>query len=147
MMAARTSERVKLEGFAELDRALRLLPEKMQKAPIRSSMRKVGDKLAADMRSRVARSRVHSKHIGDAIEIRGIKQKVANAVGLAIGPTRAFFYGFFIEKGTSRHAAQPWARPAFDAWAPTALRELRVILWKRIQSAARRLAKKAGRGR
>jgi hypothetical protein len=143
-MAQRT--RVELQGFEEFDRALRDLPAKMQKSVIRSGMRGIAKQLQEGMSDRVARSKVHDEHLGDAIEIRGIKQKVPNAVGLAVGPIRKRFYGWFLEKGTSRIAAQPWARPAFDAWQKTALEELRRLLWKRVQSAARRLAKRRAKG-
>lgn len=140
-MPARTRERVTLHGFEDIDRVLRELPKKMQKSAVRSGLRKIANGLRGDMKSNVARSRV-PPHIGDGIEVRGIKQKTDQSVGLAIGPTRKFFYGWHIEKGTSRTGAQPWARPAFDGWSKGALKELRVVLWKRVQSAARRLAKK-----
>jgi hypothetical protein len=132
---------VKLLGFEDVDRALRELPKKMQKSAVRSGMRKIANDLRADMQSRVARSKV-PPHIADGIEVRGIKQKSDQSVGLAIGPIRKFFYGWHIEKGTSKTGAQPWARPAFEGWSKGALKELRVVLWKRVQSAARRLAKR-----
>lgn len=140
------SQRVRVDGFKELDRALRELPTKMQKTAVRSAMRKTAQRLAEDMGRRLPRSRVHRRHIAEGVEVRGVKQKVAQAVGLQVGPVRRFFYGWYLEKGTSRMAAQPWARPAFAAWARPALEELKIILWKRVRSAAKRLAKRRARG-
>jgi HK97 gp10 family phage protein len=41
---------------------------------------------------------------------------------VAVGPSRAFFYGIYQEEGTSRHGAQPFLRPALDGESGAAIR-------------------------
>lgn len=139
-----SSTRVELLGFSEIEVALRELPKKVQKTTARSALRKAALPLKADMESRVRRSKV-PPHIAENIVIKSAKDERFN-VTLAVGPTRKFFYGFWIEKGTPTLAAQPWARPAFDGWAPSALEILGAAFWKRIESAAKRVAKRKAKG-
>lgn len=49
--------------------------------------------------------------------------------GVAVGPEKPFYYGFYQEFGTVRHGAQPFARPAFDSEGGGALGKLAASLW------------------
>lgn len=46
--------------------------------------------------------------------------KAASRRSLLVGPSKRGFYGFFLEFGTSKMAARPWARSACDAATPEA---------------------------
>lgn len=48
---------------------------------------------------------------------------------VAVGPAKGTFYGTQQEFGNKRHAAQPFARPAFDENAQRSLRILADELW------------------
>ena len=49
---------------------------------------------------------------------------------VAVGPSRGFFYGKFLEFGTVKMSARPFMRPAFDRDAPKGLRILADSLWR-----------------
>jgi HK97 gp10 family phage protein len=55
-----------------------------------------------------------------------------NEQGVAVGPTKAGFYGSFQEFGTAHHAAQPFARPAFDLTAQQSLQILVAVMWREL---------------
>ena len=55
--------------------------------------------------------------------------RVGEEAAIAIGPTKNFFYGLFQEEGTSRHGAQPFARPALDATQQEALGIVGATIW------------------
>ncbi len=135
--------RVRLQGFKELASALQALPRTVEKTTARAALRDAAKPLRAGMAQRAARSNV-APHLADNIIVRSVRDKQAR-VSIAVGPAKRFFYGYFLEKGTSKMAAQPWARPAHDEWRPSGLELLRAGFWKRIQLSARRLARKAAR--
>ena len=53
-------------------------------------------------------------------------------VAIAIGPSKGAFYGGFQEYGTSRHPAQPFARPAFDTLVQRAVRDISAGIWREL---------------
>ena len=136
--------RIKLEGFRELTRALNDLPERVGENVARAALRDAAKPLRAGMEQRVRRSRT-APHIADKILVRSTRRFKDKRfpVTIAVGPSEKFFYGWFLEKGTSSASAHPWARPAFEEWAPSALKELRATFWKRIKAAAKKLARKS----
>ncbi len=56
----------------------------------------------------------------------------SNEMAVAIGPTRKGYYGSFQELGTKHHAAQPFARPAFDGHVQTSLDILAAAIWREL---------------
>lgn len=53
----------------------------------------------------------------------------AQEVVVAVGPSKSFFYGSFQELGTAHHPAHPFARPAFDQKAESALKLFADAVW------------------
>lgn len=51
---------------------------------------------------------------------------------VAVGPKKGIFWGHFQEFGTEHHAAQPFARPAFDQNVATSLQILRTGCWREL---------------
>ena len=140
-MPEMVTTRVKLSGFKGLAATLRALPAGIGKKTAMSALKEAAKPLRAGMAERVARGTV-APHIADKIIVRSVREEGDRAT-IAVGPASKFFYGWFLEKGRSGMAAQPWVRPAFAEWAPNGLRLLREAFWKRI----RRLARKAAKGR
>lgn len=54
-----------------------------------------------------------------------------------VGPDSDAFYGLFQELGTSRHAAQPFLRPALDAKKDEANRIAGEVIGREIEAVAR----------
>lgn len=125
---------LRLEGGAELAATLRALPTRVS----RNVQKEALFAAAEPMRSRMARLAPRepgAPDLADNIVIsggRGGTDKLTGlekAISVAVGPSKGFFYGFFQEFGTSRHGAQPFARPAFDSEAPKAVQALARALW------------------
>jgi HK97 gp10 family phage protein len=136
-----TKTGVTVTGFTELERALRALPRAVELRAARATLRDLADPLRAGMAQRAPRSRFSKWHLADSIVVKPIKEE-NTTVSIAVGPERYFFYGRFVEWGTSRSPAHPFMRPAWDEFKPYALEALGVALWRRIAEQARRLAKK-----
>lgn len=68
-------------------------------------------------------------------------------IAVAIGPSKAAFYGSFQEYGTAFHPAQPFARPAFDEHKELTLRLLSDEFWVVIRKAAAKGQTGSARGR
>lgn len=57
-----------------------------------------------------------------------------SAASVAWGPAKAFFYGYYQEWGTVRHAAHPFMRPAFDQNAAKSLAIIGASLWRELSA-------------
>lgn len=101
---------IKLEGFAELEAALKALPDRTAKRLAQQSVRKGAVLIQKDAKGRVA---VASGNLRQNIVVR-LRRRAGVAVLYSIGWTRKGFYGQFLEFGTSRQRARPFLRPAAD---------------------------------
>lgn len=67
--------------------------------------------------------------LADNIGISPVRKTDERGGGVAVGPTKGFYYGYFQEVGTSRHGAQPFMRPAFDETQRQVLNVVGMSLW------------------
>lgn len=130
---------MRFEGGEELGRTLNALPAKLSYRVLIEGLKEAGE----PMRQRMGQLAPREPGAPDLADNMGIS--VASRIGsteggrwrareegeaaVAVGPTKHFFYGIFQEYGTSRHGAQPFARPAFDSEAPKALGIMGRIFW------------------
>lgn len=136
----------KVEGFKELEAALRRLPEDIAGKVLRQALRKSVQTMAEEARAKAPRSDRPGPrgHMADSIAVRNLKGVEGDAdieVHLSIGPDTNHFYGLFAEFGTVHQPARPFMRPAFDENAEKTLTQLSNELGKGIERAARKLAK------
>lgn len=156
---------MEFKGGDELARALRALPECLTRKVMIDTLKEAGQPIADLMRilaprrkfTKRERAEAHSgyiqlEHMADSIKIQPLSPSRVSRAGrdpdqdfaVEIGPTRAHYYGFFQEHGTRHHGAQPFARPAFDDGAPSALRIIGKRLWEVV---AREAAQRATESR
>lgn len=126
----------KMQGGAEMKRALDKAGAALTRTIVLEALKAAADPIRRDMAARMARG-ADAPHAADNVivavvnEIDGDKlNPMEFAVG--IGPTKDFWYWFFQEFGTVRHAAQPAMRPAMDAGAQRALKDIGNGLWDAI---------------
>ena len=136
----------KVEGFAELEQALRRLPQEIAGQVLMSALRKAGKPMQTDAVQTAPRSVNPGKngHMADIIKLRILKD--ANSVAdveasLWLGPDPNHFYGLFPEFGTIHQMAKPFMRPAFDRHKDETIDLLGKELWKGIDRAAKKLAR------
>jgi HK97 gp10 family phage protein len=90
-----------------------------------------------------------SRGMRDSIKARHVSAREARRLGAAVikptavGPDREHFYAQFLEFGTSKYAARPFLRPAWDSTKDQVLADFSGLLWKAIDRRAKRVAKKA----
>lgn len=132
---------MEFEGGAELDRALRELPLRIQRKAITESLRAGAAIVRDDARSRVPRD--------SGLTARDIKVRVVPRSGktptVAIGTSKdkkgRDYIATFIEKGTAHQQARPFLRPALDENVNAVLRKIGERLGISIEREAAKLAK------
>lgn len=121
--------RLHVEGTERLVRALRGMPERAGRTAQRRALRAGGEIIRAKASTNAPRA-PGAPDLADNIVISNARPD-DGSVGLAVGPARGrFFYAAFQEFGTSRHAAQPFLRPAFDSELRRAVRAIADELWE-----------------
>lgn len=148
---------VKIDGLAELERALAELPKATGKNVLRRVLRKVAEPLAADMRSMApddpatgGNDLKSSIGVGTRLSKRQASQNrkmfksdkasVEMFVGAGNLPQ-----AIQQEFGNVNHGPQPFVRPAWDGQKGQMLNTIENDLAREIDAAAKRLAKKAAK--
>ena len=141
-----------LEGVAELTANLNALGIEMAgkqlRGTARAAMKIVHAKALATIPvGTVPHTTYKGRRVFGGFSKRNLKlitriNKRTGSVEAIIGPSREAFYATqFVELGTSKMAARPWLRPAFESSQDAVLREIGTQMRKRID----RIAKKRGR--
>lgn len=127
----------RIEGAKEVEVVLRRLPNQVRGRVLRA-VAMSGARVLRDAARQNAP--VESGTLRESIVARGERRAGRHEVRVKVGPLRTAFYGLFQEFGTSRLAARPWLRPAFEASKVEALRRIGAALGPAIERAAKRLA-------
>lgn len=143
-------ETVEVEGLAELETALRELPDATARNVLRRVAKKVLEPVAAHARSLapVAEGRlVRSIVVGDKLSRRQKSQfqrEDPNDVVMFVG-AGALPQAHMQEFGTVDMPPQPFLRPAWDSNKGAVLDSIKGDMWAEIEKAAARLARKAAK--
>lgn len=132
-------------GGTELLKSLNALPSAISTKVQLQALRAGADLMRAEAEALAPRSD-DAPHIADHIIV-GLPRTPLEDVreedaAVLMGPEKGFFYGFFLEFGTVRTAAQPFMRPAFDGKAPQSLDVIGKQLWMSIEKASAQLFRK-----
>lgn len=141
---------VYVDGLRELDKALGELPKSVAKATLRRVMREAAEPIARAARRNAP---THDMHLYESIDVstrlsRRQAQQHRKEGGRAfqemfVGTNNPA--GMQQEFGNSRHGAQPFMRPAWDAEKGPTLDRIANSLWSEIEKSAKREAAKARR--
>lgn len=146
---------VQLEGFRELERALKELPKNTGRNVLRRVGKGALEPLAVKARGMAP---VDDGKLRDAIMVSEKRTKrVARAnrfdrntgVEISMGPVSGdgvLNYATFVEFGTNDTRADPFMRPAWEGGKQAVLEYIKENLGNEIDKAAKRLAKKALKG-
>ena len=145
-------EVVKTEGFAELDAALAKLPQATSRNAMRRAAKETLEPVArtaqanAPVRTGGLRERIIvSPRLGRRAAALERHYSGKNEVVMHMGPAGARAQSIANEFGTSKMAAQPYMRPAWDSHKGQLLGRLKEKLGPQIMAAAARLARKQAR--
>jgi HK97 gp10 family phage protein len=122
----------RIEGGEALSANLLTLSSRVSRKLVREALFEGGE-VIRQRASELAPREPGPPDLADNIVMNHARQTREREGGVAIGPrARAFFYGMFQEFGTSRHAAQPFMRPAFDETWRVALAIISGSLWREL---------------
>jgi len=144
---------VKVAGLRDLDKQIARLKPATGKSALRRSLRSVAEPIAADMAARAPvdpngeRDLQKSIGVGTKLSKRQARlhrrmfrnSKAAVEMFVGAGPVSEATQQEF---GNSRHVAQPFARPAWDAATGSILADLSAIMWANVEKSIARAAKK-----
>jgi len=119
---------VKLEGASQLLAKLNEMSRPASRQAQREMLRNAAEPIRQEM-SVLAPWEPGKPDLRDSMVISNALGQDSQEVAVAVGPHRGGWYGSQQEFGNSRHAAQPFARPAFDKRAPDALDILADEIW------------------
>lgn len=122
-----------MTGGKELAAALASLPPRVSKKFLIEALKESAEPMAEQMERNVAVGDT-PPHVRDEIGIGLSRGEDSREAAIAVGATKAGFYGSFLERGTAHHAPRPWAGPAFDATWMQSLRILSAALWREMAS-------------
>lgn len=123
---------MKFEGGDELAKALANLPLRVGKRFLREALEQGGEPIRRSMEAKAPRGDPAAPNLADSMVIS--TARTGDMAAVAIGPSRNVTYGIHQEFGTTRHGAQPFARPAFDSDAPRALPIIAQAAWTELAS-------------
>lgn len=126
------SYHIEIEGWEELEAKLRRMAKEINTQEVMENALMDGAEVVKEF-AEVSAPRLTGQLAGDI----AISKKGRQKYSVRIGPGLAGFYGRFQEYGTSRMAAQPWLRPAFDAARGIAEREISISMWRAVEEANR----------
>ncbi|WP_417723958.1 HK97-gp10 family putative phage morphogenesis protein [Salipiger sp.] len=145
---------IKLEGFSELEAELEKLSKAAGKAALRRVLKRRAQPLADAMRSKAPRGETEDLARSVAVSTKLSKRqarmhrkmfkddRASVEMFLGAGPDPAAWTQEF---GTIHHAAQPFARPVWNAGKDAFLDGLKEDLWAEIQKTVARAEARAAR--
>lgn len=120
-------------GGDDLERRLNALSASDKRAVLLAALKVAAEPMRDRMQTLAPRG-PDAPHLADNIGVSVVREKDSDAVAVAIGPTKDFFYGWFLEHGTVHMAARPFVRPAFDATAQASLDVLSQEIWNGLKT-------------
>ena len=162
---------IKVEGMQDVLATLKLLPQKIQGKPMRAALRS-GAGITRRKAANTTAWYSHSGFLRESIVTYGVKKneheyteqvrvgvlrrrrkKPGKKLAAAMQTRRRRttknivtpYYWQYLEFGTSRMAARPFLRPAFESTKNAALQRIKLRLRTEIEKTALKLAKKAAK--
>lgn len=142
----------RLEGVQEMERTLKLLPEKVAERELRRALRAGGRVVrkavidsaprsgsSAEKRRKRSTSGKDYGALHENIRVTTRTKGKRNSAEVAVHTGNAF-WGLFLEFGTVKMAARPFFTPAWDRSAPEALNKIGETLARGIDRTAAELA-------
>jgi len=106
--------KVELTGMDELLKEIYAIGEKVATRAENKALREGAEILRVAISERAPRSKLSKAHLADNIVKSGVKTSKAGIKRIEVGPGKGFFYGKFLELGTTKMSAKPFIGPALE---------------------------------
>ena len=123
---------IKYEGGRELDAALKQLSARVSRRLLIEGLTESAEPMRDRMEDLAPRDPETPFDLKENIVIQRSLGQDAQEAAVIVGPTKRAYYGGLQEFGTAHHAAQPFARPAFDQTWRVCLAVLGSSLWREL---------------
>lgn len=120
-----------MHGGKDLAKALDALSAKVSKRLLIEALTEAAEPMRQSM-ARHAPVDPGKPDLRDTMTINRSRGEDVREAAVAVGPSKAGWYGSFQEFGTKHHGAQPFVRPAFDETAQQCLNVLGEVLWREL---------------
>lgn len=122
---------MRFEGGDKLAATLAGLSTRLSKQILREALKKGGGPMRT-LTAQMAPRAPGAPDMADHVVIATVRDQ-ENQASVGIGmDSKEYFYDLFQERGTARHKAQPFYRPAFDEKAPEAVAIIGAELWRQL---------------
>lgn len=121
----------KVEGLEDLDQAFAELTARTSAKMMRDALTEAAEPMRAQGEQNAPVS-AEAPHLRENIVIVTLPAQELGDATVGVGPRRPFFYGRLLELGTSKMAARPWLRPAFDGNIGEAIRIFAAAAWREL---------------
>ncbi len=137
---------LKFQGGPQLARALAGLSFEKEKAVMRQMLKDAAEPIHEEA-ERIVAIGEEAPHIADHIVVSAItkdsddlgdRRLEPNEHAVGIGPSKDFFYGYFLEFGTIKMSAKPFMRPAFDSKVGESFKVFQERIWAILRDKASR---------
>lgn len=106
--------KVELTGMEELLKELYEIGEKVATSAENKALQKGADILQKAVSEMAPRSNLSKAHLADNIVKSGVRTSKEGVKHIVVGPDKKFFYGKFLELGTTKMSAKPFMGPALE---------------------------------
>lgn len=132
-----------VEGAKELDKVLASLPQAAAKQQLKAALRIAGKPVVKAARAKAPKD---TGAMAKSIKLR-VMTRTRVPAAVSIGPDSDHYYGMFLERGTSKIAAKPFLRPAWDAHKVSVAKNFSLSMWQALERFSKRLVKQAYAGK
>lgn len=130
---------MKVDGAAEVERALRQLPRIVAGRALQAAVRQALNPMRREARKNLnAVHRKRTRQLSKSLRTRNGPRSRFHATGI-LSLSRRGFYGMFLEFGTDRIAGKHWFSRAFFSKTKETIAELGKSVWKSIEKQRARL--------
>lgn len=125
--------KVELTGMEELQKMLHMIGERIAVRAENKALREGAEIVREDAARRAPRSKLNKPHLADNIIKSGVKTDKGTGVKyIDVGPSKNFFYGLFLELGTSKMTAKPFMAPALEEKRDEIYGTMADVLWEEL---------------
>lgn len=140
------SQTFKMEGLKELEQSLRQLPADLGKKILWNAAMHGAEVVRVEMEHQIqAKGLVDSGFLLSAFLKRREKTDDPMIAAYRVGPHEDAFWDWFLEHGTVKMAARPFALPALEASRSEAMDKMVEVITRRLKSAVKKLNRSKAR--
>lgn len=127
---------MKMTGASDVIKKLRTLPQEVAKRHLLNAVKAAAVPIADRMEALAPKGDPSEPNVSNIVTMT-VRSTEPMTAAVWVGPEKAAYYAYFLEYGTRKMAARPFARPAFDSENDEAQAILKTEVWDAFLAALR----------